>query len=178
VSIASNKSRQTSAFANFCQRLIARLHQIEDTVLVSVLSAMIVLAALQIFLRNFFDSGISWVDPLLRSMVLWVGLLGALVAARSNKHISIDIFSRVVPVRVNNGISVITHAFVVFISSIIAWYAASFVWSDYQEGTIAFGIIPSWMIEMIIPFSFLIIALRYALLGLLQLQALLKVETG
>ena len=39
-----------------------------------ILTAMIVLAATQIVLRNLFDSGIIWGDAALRVAVLWVGL--------------------------------------------------------------------------------------------------------
>ena len=70
-----------------------RLHRAEDALLVLLLSAMIVLAATQIMLRNFFDSGFVWIDPLLRVLVLWLGLIGATVATRNNRHIRIDLLS-------------------------------------------------------------------------------------
>ena len=71
-----------------------RLHRAEDALLVFLLSAMIVLAATQILLRNFLDSGFVWIDPLLRVLVLWLGLIGATVATRNNRHIRIDLLSR------------------------------------------------------------------------------------
>ena len=71
-----------------------RLYRVEDALLVVLLSAMILLASTQILLRNFFDSGFVWIDPILRVMVLWLGLIGATVATRYNKHIRIDLLSR------------------------------------------------------------------------------------
>ena len=59
----------------------------------------VVLAALQIVLRYGFDSGIAWADPLLRVLVLWLGLLGALAATRDRRHITIDVLSRMLPAR-------------------------------------------------------------------------------
>ncbi|TNF86538.1 MAG: TRAP transporter small permease subunit, partial [Gammaproteobacteria bacterium] len=76
------------------QTWVKSLHRAEDALLVILLTAMIVLACTQILLRNFFDSGIVWIDPLLRVMVLWIGLVGATVATRHNKHIRIDLLSR------------------------------------------------------------------------------------
>jgi TRAP-type C4-dicarboxylate transport system permease small subunit len=58
------------------QSWINRLHRAEDALLVVLLSTMIVLAGTQIILRNFLDSGFVWIDPLLRVLVLWLGLLG------------------------------------------------------------------------------------------------------
>ena len=65
----------------------------EDTLLVLILSAMILLAAGQIILRNFLDIGFIWGDELLRMLVLWLAVAGALAASRSDKHISIDVLN-------------------------------------------------------------------------------------
>ena len=73
----------------------AFLNRLEDAFLVSILTAMLVLASAQILARNFFQAGILWGDILVWVMVLWVGLVGAMVAARRNQHISIDIVSLV-----------------------------------------------------------------------------------
>ncbi len=76
------------------QTWIKRLHRAEDALLVLLLSTMIVLASTQILLRNLFDSGFVWIDPLLRVLVLWLGLIGATVATRNNRHIRIDLLTR------------------------------------------------------------------------------------
>ncbi|MDE2237792.1 MAG: TRAP transporter small permease subunit, partial [Elusimicrobia bacterium] len=44
------------------------------------------LAFLQVLRRELFGSGALWADPLLRSLVLWVGFLGAALAAAEDKH--------------------------------------------------------------------------------------------
>jgi hypothetical protein len=75
------------------QRSLRFVHWLEDLLLTLLLSAMIAIAAAQILLRNLFDWNFSWGDPLTRILVLWVGLLGALAASRSNRHISIDLLS-------------------------------------------------------------------------------------
>ncbi|MBK6758569.1 MAG: hypothetical protein IPG70_13625 [Moraxellaceae bacterium] len=62
------------------QRVLYVVHRLEDSILVALLLAMIVLAVTQIALRNGFDTGITWADALLRVMVLWIALLGAMVA--------------------------------------------------------------------------------------------------
>ena len=47
-----------------------------------------------IFYRNIFGAGIVWIDPLLRVLVLWVAIAGAVVATRNDNHIRIDYFTR------------------------------------------------------------------------------------
>ncbi|WP_301387165.1 TRAP transporter small permease subunit, partial [Thalassolituus sp. UBA2590] len=76
------------------KRLVQWLHRLEDSVLVLLLLAMIILAGYDILARSIFGGGVSWIPPLLRVMVLWIGLLGALLATRSREHISIDLISK------------------------------------------------------------------------------------
>ncbi len=71
----------------------------EDAVLVVILSGMILLAAGQIVLRNFFDIGFIWSDEALRMMVLWLAVAGAVAASRNDKHINIDVLDRFLPGR-------------------------------------------------------------------------------
>ena len=56
------------------------------------------------------------------------------------------------------------YLFTLLICLLIAWHAARFVFSEYEYGTIAFAGVPAWLTAVIIPVSFLLIALRYALL--------------
>ena len=52
------------------RRWIDRLHRAEDALRAFLLTAMILLAGTQILMRNLFDSGFVWIDPLLRVLVL------------------------------------------------------------------------------------------------------------
>ncbi|MBD3645863.1 MAG: TRAP transporter small permease subunit, partial [Pseudomonadales bacterium] len=70
------------------------IHRLENSVLIVALVSMLTMALVQIFLRNFMDSGILWAESFLRILVLWVGVLGAMVATREDNHINIDVVSR------------------------------------------------------------------------------------
>ena len=78
-------------------KFINFINKIEDGLLVIILSSMIILAVYQIIARNLFSEGVVWIDPLLRTLVLWVGLSGAVVATRTDNHIRIDVFAKYLP---------------------------------------------------------------------------------
>ena len=59
-------------------RWLARIELAEQVLLGLLVGAMVVLAALQILLRNAWGRGIAWADPFLGSAMLWITLLGAL----------------------------------------------------------------------------------------------------
>jgi len=147
-------------------RFLRTVNRAEDGILIVLLAGMIGFAIAQIFLRNFLGAGISWVDPLLRILVLWVGLAGAMVATRLDNHIAINVFSRYLPPRVRPGARVVVDAFTAGVCALIAWHAARFVALERSYGTIAFGNVPSWVAELILPLAFAVIALRYSALAL------------
>ncbi|GAB4255793.1 MAG: TRAP transporter small permease [Methylomicrobium sp.] len=145
------------------RRLLDWLHRIEDGLLVVVLSAMIVLAVAQVLLRNIWGSGIEWADPLLRMLLLWIALLGAMAATRDRNHIGIDVLSHFLPPRLKKTARSITYAFSAAICLILAWQGYRLVQMDYREAITAFASIPAWLCESIIPLGFAIIGCRFLL---------------
>lgn len=156
-----------AAGAAFWLRL---LRYTEDTLLGLLLAVMVLLAGGQILLRNVFDTGVFWADPLLRALVLWVGLLGAVVASREDRHIAIDFVSRLLPGHLKGWTRPVTSLFTAGVSAVIAYHAVRFVASDYAAGTTAFGGIPAWAVEAVVPLAFALITLRYCVLCAVQVR--------
>lgn len=136
----------------------------EDGLLVLMLTVMIGLAGGQIILRNFFDYGIAWGEPMLRVLVLWLGLLGAMAATRDDHHIRIDVISRFLDHRQKNVALAITSLFTSIVCGVIAWHAGHFVWLEWQDGVVVFASVPAWLTEIIIPIGFGLMAIRSLLL--------------
>lgn len=153
--------------------VLGLLHRLEDGLLTLILGAILLLAPLQIFLRNFFDASISWGDPLLRVLVLWVGMLGALAATRGRRQISIDVLSHFAGRRVQSGAVVVTGLFTAAVCAAVAHHAARFVASEIEYGTTAFAGVPAWGCEIVIPAAFAVLALRHGLHALGEVRGLL-----
>lgn len=143
-------------------RLIHIVTWIENGLLIALLALMVSLAGAQILLRNLFDMSILDVDQLLRLLVLWVALLGAVAASRDGKHIRVDVISRWFPGRVRAGAQALTDIFTIGVCLVLAWQALRFIRAE--SGVIAFGALPGWTAELILPVAFALIALRYSLL--------------
>lgn len=152
-------------------RWVARL---EDILLALLLLVMICMAGGQILLRNLFDSGIVWADPLLRVLVLWLGMFGAMAATRGDNHIRIDILSRFLPEHYKAITHVVTSLFTLLVCAVIAWNAVRFVYLEWQEGILLFALVPAWLCEFIIPIGFGMIAFRYLMFTLRDLSNLFR----
>jgi len=153
--------------SKFLFRIYNTLLAAETFLLLFFLFAAIFLASAQIFLRNFFDSGIFWADSALRILVLWIGMIGAMFASRHKEHIRIDVLSHYLPVNIRNNIWRVTELITAAACGIVVFYSIEFIKYEYEDGLIAFANVPVWLCEAIIPFAFFVMALRYFIFAIM-----------
>lgn len=144
-------------------RFIRSIRWLEDSLLISLLFITVLLAGVDILARVLFDGGVIWIPPTLRVLVLWLGLLGALLATRSQEHIAIDVVGRLAPQRLRYIIESVTTLFAAAVCLLIAWHSQRFIQLAYEFGDVAFARVPAWPLQIIIPISFLFMGLRFAL---------------
>ena len=153
-------------------RIRRTLMRVEDGILVLLLGTMILLAALQIVLRNLWDSGIPWGDPLLRTLVLWVAMVGVMVATRHREHIKIDLLSRYLPAWLEETVRRATDLFAALACGLFSWQCGRFVLFEWQDGNRFYGEVPAWLPEVILPLGFGVLAARFLI------QALSRPQSG
>jgi TRAP-type C4-dicarboxylate transport system permease small subunit len=135
----------------------------ESALLALLLSGLILLASTQILLRNVFSSGLAWGDGLVRLMVLWLALLGAVAASRENKQIRIDLLSRALSGVWQRVAWFTTDLFTAIITGLLAWHSWRFVQDSRLYGDTLLDDWPAWVFQMILPLGFLLICYRYVL---------------
>jgi TRAP-type C4-dicarboxylate transport system permease small subunit len=143
--------------------LLRVLRLVEDGFLALLLVTMLGFALAQIVLRNLFDSGIAWGDDLVRTLILWVALVGSMIAARQGRHIRIDALLRLAPDSarpwIERGMDLVTA----ILCGFMARLGQEFWALEYADGFVAFGAVPSWVPVAMIPVAFTIMGLRYLL---------------
>lgn len=165
------------ALASIVRRLEAFARLAENSLLVAILTGIIVLASGQILLRNVFNTGFVWSDELLRLMVLWLTMVGAMTASRDNKHIKIDVLSRILPAKLQLLSQALTALFASLICVIITWHAFRFVAGSREFGETLLENLPAWYFQAILPFGFGLIAFRYSILSIRTIIALFEQKT-
>ena len=143
------------------KRTTTLLRLVESALLVSVLAAMMLLAAWQVVARNFFDTGLLWGDALVRVLVLWGAMVGAMIASRNDEHIRIDIVSRFAGEAWQPILKRFACAFTCVVLAVFAWFSFKFVRFEYQDAVIAFAVVPAWVCEAILPIGAGVMSLRY-----------------
>ncbi|MDJ0722964.1 MAG: TRAP transporter small permease subunit [Desulfobacterales bacterium] len=153
------------------QRALDFLHRVEDLLIAILLMATMGLALYQIALRNLMDTGLVWGDVMVRIMVLWLGMAGAMAATREKKHISIDLLTRFLAPAPRRVAVSLTTLFAGVVCALASYFSLQFVRSEYAAGDLAFGRVPFWVCEAILPIAFAVIALRYGLQFCVHLAA-------
>ncbi len=159
----------TGKITDHIRQGIRMLQKLEDGILISLLLLMVFIAVFQIFARNVFDSGIRFGDELIRVLVLWISLMGAMVASRNNGHVNIDLISRYLPVHIKKLSTIFVGFFTSFICGAMSYFSYNFVMMEKADGVIAFADIPIWIFQSIIPVSFAVISIRYVLISVTTL---------
>ena len=140
---------------------LAAFGRIEDLFLCLLLGAMTLLACWQIALRFLFAGGLVWADQLLRYLVLWVGLFGAVIATREGRHISIDIISHLLPARLMPVPRLLIDLFSTAVSAVLTSAAVVFVQNERLYGGELLLAIPYWGWNLVFPIAFGLITLRF-----------------
>ena len=154
------------------------LASLERALVVLLLTALLGLGLLQVIERNVLASGLFWADELLQHMVLWLGFLGASLATREHRHLSIDVLSHFLPTRWQLWLGLLVNTVAFVLCMLLVQAAWGLVRAEYMAGTmLTFGI-PAWLAQSIIPLGFGSITLRFALRLAETLARLVQPESG
>lgn len=130
--------------------------------LVLLLSLLVFFASSQILLRNVFSASLPWGDELIRLLVLWLALMGAIAASRDGRQIRIDVLSRLFPQRVMWIPDGCATAFTAAVCALLSWQSARFVHDSWAYDDLLLGNAPAWLLQIILPLGFAVMAYRYA----------------
>ncbi len=144
----------------------------EEITLSLLLTAMIGLACLQIVLRSLFGGGLVWAEPLLRYLVLWSGLLGAVAATGRGRHIAIDLLGSHLPEAARAWLNLFSQLFSTLAAAGLCWAAWRFVRYEFAAADSGPLGLPLWLLLTIFPAAFALITLRSLHLLIRQGKAL------
>ncbi len=137
----------------------ALVRRIEDSILVVPLLALVVLPLIEIVLRRF-HTGISGASAFVQHFTLIVGMLGGAIAARDRRLLSFSTLASFFKGKLKTIALVISSGTAAAITAFLCVASIQFVLSEKAAGgSLAYGI-PLWIIELVLPLGFGLIAVR------------------
>jgi len=141
-------------------RLLVKL---ETFLLVTALVLLLCFAFLQVMLRNVFDTAIHWGDVFNRLLVIWIGFFAATIGAHENKHLSMEVFTKVMPERAKPIISLFVNIFIIFVAAILTHVSCQFFQDQitFEATDLLFEGVPKAYFTIIFPIGFGLICFHY-----------------
>ena len=164
---------ETTRKSSFIKQLTAiknGLEKSEALILTGLLITIILLASYQIALRWFTSGGLPWIDPLLRYLVLWGGLFGAVLATSRNNHIGLDVISYMIPPAIKKWTALATLCFSLIISLLLMRASLLFIHSERLFGGSGLFGLPSWCWNLVFPAAIGLICIHFFISTLLALS--------
>lgn len=125
-------------------------------------------AAQQAFIR-VFPNGFFWSQALALALTLWLGLVGASLAAHERRHLALDIGSKLWPPAIAPKAVALGHVITAAFCVVVVWFAAVSaldhfnVWSesDHTAATLSGTVIPKWFAAAAIPYGMSMLTFRF-----------------
>jgi len=133
---------------------------LEDSVASLALLVMVILPLLEIIWRRAFSQGIPASGPIVQHLTLWVGFLGAAIAARDGKLLALATGTFIPPGPWRRAADVLASAFGACAALILAWGGYQMVMSEREAGANIGAGIQTWVAELVLPIAFALIAAR------------------
>ena len=132
----------------------------ENILTIGVFSILTIFPAVEIFTRLLGRPGIPASPILVQHMTLWIGFIGAVLATRQNKLLSLTRVPLFSPDKVfNNGRWIAKNVSFVVIGALF-WGSISLVMIEYNYPIQISPGVYRWFIQLIMPLGFLLIAFQ------------------
>jgi len=135
----------------------------------AMLLVIVLLPLLEMLGRPIFGQGIPGSINYVRHATLWFGYLGAVVAAKKSRHISLGI-SSLLSGRGKTLAGIIANTLALITCLLLAKAALDMAIAESSSEVLLGGVIPLWLAQTVMPFSFILLAYRYSR----QLMQLIK----
>jgi len=136
------------------------LWETENLLLPLALAALMLLPLIEIVGRKLFHGGVSGAAAFEQHLVLIIGLLGGMFAARDRRLLALSTLTTFLKGRWQTFARVFSSAFATGITIFLCLAALQLVQAEKGGGAmLAYGI-PRWTIQLIMPLGFGVIALR------------------
>lgn len=123
---------------------------------------MVVLPVVQALARRFADTEIPAASVIVQHLTLWVGFLGALLAAGSGKHLSLSTAEAIPEGWPRRLAGLLTRMTSAAVAALLAYASWKVVQADESSGRTVVGSLPVSWSEAIMPITFGLISLRFA----------------
>jgi tripartite ATP-independent transporter DctM subunit len=133
---------------------------VEEWTVSLALLTMAVLPIVEILGRRFLGIGVPGSGPIVQHLTLWVGFLGAALAARDGKLLALATGTFIPEGRTRQSANIVSAAVAAAVATVLAWGSVDLIRTERETGTIIGAGVPAWVAQLVLPIGFGLIAAR------------------
>lgn len=142
--------------------MIGRLRAAEESFAALALAAMVALPLLEIAVRAAAGTGVPGSQPFVQHLTLWVGFLGAALAARDGRLLSLATAQFLPAGAARRAARVAAAAVAAAVATLLGLASCELVAITRDAGTEVAAGVPAWATQLVLPAAFAAVALRLA----------------
>ncbi len=144
----------------FKERLLNRIHGLENTTAFVILVLLALFPTLEIVLRNTLKTGIPGSSSYLQHLVIWITFVGGMITSRENEHLALRVGLEAIREDIRRIIIIVISLLGFSICISFGLSAISFVFLAFDRSA-SIGFLPLRIINMIMPVGFFIMGIRF-----------------
>ncbi len=147
---------------NTLKKLAHVYNKLEEYALVYTLVFSVIIISLQVIMRSFFNSSLSWSEEAAKYLFVWLIWLGTSIAAKDQSHISLEIVSGRLRGRVKTVIAILVKLIWVSMCIFLLVNGIEIVQSMIGRGKTASAMswLKVWVVYLAIPVSQGVLSIR------------------
>ncbi|WP_207459249.1 TRAP transporter small permease [Azospirillum sp. SYSU D00513] len=119
---------------------------------------LVALFCAAVVMRYVFETPIQWTEEMSGFLMIWIVMIGAVVAERDDQHLTIPLLTEALPNRIAAGVNLVTSLLSVGLLMALAWYGYSLAMKAQFKFTQILKISWTW-IDLAVPLGAVGIAL-------------------
>ena len=165
---------------NFLHKLVLGYDRLEEKLLCASLVATTLIIFVQIIMRSFLNSSITWSEELTRYIFIWQIWLGVSIAERENDHISLEIVNSLVKSEViKKCVKIIANLIMIAFNMFLVVKGSELVRQMMVRGNVSGAMrLPMYYVYMALPVASFILCVRLAAKTVVSLRELSSKKEG
>lgn len=164
---------------NLMKKVLDCFRFLEYVLLVIPVAFLCVCIVINIFMRAFLDSGLSWLEEISRYIFVFQTFLGASIAVSTDQHPKMTAVVDALPHTARQVVLAVGNLLCAAMCLLVAFYGYQQILRMLSTGAMASSVrIPMFVPYLIIPLGTLVAAARYLILVVGNAQALFRAPSA
>ncbi len=134
---------------------------LEETLLLIMLVAMVIIMGIQVTARYAFSSSLSWSEEITRYLFICSGFLSASFCVKNGVSVKIDQFTNMFPGKIPDILRMVSYVIQLLFFSYLIPFAISYVKAGVASGQVSPAVgIPMYLVQSVTVISFILCDFR------------------